>query len=858
MFRNVRLTVKLVVLFLAFGAIPMAILGAIAYQATGLLEERNMVRFEHIATAIADKIDHNLFERYGDVKAFALNQAVHNYDEWGMPGELGNSIVRAMNSYVDTYDIYYLTLLVDTNGRVVAVNSRDAEGKPINTDSLYKKNYRQTPWFQALQAGQFTTRQPFTSPGNDVLTGTFIEDVHIDPDVKAAYPDDDGVTLGFSAPVYKDGKVIAYWSNRLKFSLVEELLQSTYADLKAQGLASAVLTLLDGQGRVLVQYDPSSTGTEAVVYNFDVLMQFNLAEAGVRGAQEAVHGKTSHGLELHESGKRLDAAGWTHLKGARGYPGMNWAILVRVPQSEASAGVLDVRRNILFTAGISLAVILALGIWVGRWLSKPLVHMTQAARQIAVGDINQHITYRSGDETGILAEAFRQLIDYIKGLATAAEGLSRGDLSTEIPAKSAHDVLSNNFMQVATILGDVIAETNTLVRAAQAGQLGQRGQAERFQGVYRDLVQGVNELLDAMVAPVTEATAALERMADRDLRTRMTGQYQGAFGTMKDALNTALTTLEKNLTQVASGTQQVAAAADQISSGSQTLAQGASEQASTLQEVSSSLQELASMSQQNAAHAQEARLLADSTRHSADAGTASMQRLSQAMADMKQASSETAKIVKTIDEIAFQTNLLALNAAVEAARAGDAGKGFAVVAEEVRNLAMRSAEAAKNTARLIEEAVHKAESGVTLNLEVLQNLQEIVSQVHKVSEVMGEIATASEQQQQGVVQLNTAVEQLNQVTQQTAANSEEAASTAQKLSSQAAEMRHLVQAFRLSHASLGRSEAPRSALPATVAKRPPQQRQALRQPPPVPPAESPTPEEVIPFDEEDMKVLQEF
>jgi methyl-accepting chemotaxis protein len=235
-----------------------------------------------------------------------------------------------------------------------------------------------------------------------------------------------------------------------------------------------------------------------------------------------------------------------------------------------------------------------------------------------------------------------------------------------------------------------------------------------------------------------------------------------------------------------------------------------------------------------------------------------MQRLSQAIVDIKRASDETAKIVKTIDEIAFQTNLLALNAAVEAARAGDAGKGFAVVAEEVRNLAMRSAEAAKNTARLIEEAVHKAEGGVTLNQEVLQNLEEIVSQVHKVSEVIGEIAAASEQQQQGVVQLNTAVEQLNQVTQQTAANSEETASTAQELSIQAAEMRHLVQAFQLSPAAVVHSAAPRATPSKTAGTRSLQKRPEVRPAKPLPPAVSRRPEVVMPFDEDDTKVLQEF
>jgi len=178
-----------------------------------------------------------------------------------------------------------------------------------------------------------------------------------------------------------------------------------------------------------------------------------------------------------------------------------------------------------------------------------------------------------------------------------------------------------------------------------------------------------------------------------------------------------------------------------------------------------------------------------------------MKRLSEAIDKIKVSSDSTAKIVKTIDEIAFQTNLLALNAAVEAARAGDAGKGFAVVAEEVRNLAMRSADAAKNTANMIEESVKNAEGGVSINQEVLRNLTEINSQVNKVSAVMAEIAAASEQQSQGVEQVNTAVEQMNTVTQQVAANAEESASAAEELSGQSEEMKGMVGAFRLTNAS---------------------------------------------------------
>jgi methyl-accepting chemotaxis protein len=176
----------------------------------------------------------------------------------------------------------------------------------------------------------------------------------------------------------------------------------------------------------------------------------------------------------------------------------------------------------------------------------------------------------------------------------------------------------------------------------------------------------------------------------------------------------------------------------------------------------------------------------------------SMRQLSEAIEKIKLSSDNTAKIVKTIDEIAFQTNLLALNAAVEAARAGDAGKGFAVVAEEVRNLAMRSAEAAKNTANLIEGSVKDAEAGVTINQEVLANLQEINENVNKVSEVMNGITSGTEQQREAINQVNHAVEQVNQITQQVAASSEESAASAEELMAQCDEMLSMVKTFRLS------------------------------------------------------------
>ena len=269
----------------------------------------------------------------------------------------------------------------------------------------------------------------------------------------------------------------------------------------------------------------------------------------------------------------------------------------------------------------------------------------------------------------------------------------------------------------------------------------------------------------------------------------------------KDVLGHALRTMSENLNQlvgqVNESAVQIDSGSSQVSDASQSLSQGSVEQASSLEEISSSMTEIGSQTKANADNATQANQLAASAMHSAEKGTSQMQQMVSAMTDIDESSQQISKIIKVIDDIAFQTNLLALNAAVEAARAGKHGKGFAVVAEGVRSLAGRSAKAAHETGELIEGASKKVQSGTLIAGQTEEALCGIVTEITKVADLVGEIASASNEQAQGISQVSIGLQQIDGVTQQNAANAEETASESEELSSQATIMQRLLSRFTL-------------------------------------------------------------
>lgn len=283
------------------------------------------------------------------------------------------------------------------------------------------------------------------------------------------------------------------------------------------------------------------------------------------------------------------------------------------------------------------------------------------------------------------------------------------------------------------------------------------------------------------------------------------GQLAASFNTVSDNLNEIMSNIHEASDQVASGSRQV-------SESSMSLSQGATEQASSIEQLTASIEEIAAQTRLNARNANQANELADQTKVSAIQGNEQMKAMLKSMEEINDASNNISKIIKVIDEIAFQTNILALNAAVEAARAGQHGKGFAVVAEEVRNLAARSANAAKETTNLIEGSIYKVAGGTKIANETAAALSQIVDHIEKVSDLVGNIAVASNEQATGVEQINQGVSQIASVVQTTSATSEETAAASEELSSQAEMLKEQVSRFKLRNRAHGKPTAGQEAL----------------------------------------------
>ncbi|KAB2932634.1 MAG: HAMP domain-containing protein [Leptonema illini] len=478
-------------------------------------------------------------------------------------------------------------------------------------------------------------------------------------------------------------------------------------------------------------------------------------------------------------------------------------------EAEAQAVYENARMSILIATGASLLIGLALGLILTSSITRPLSSVVSAAERVAIGDVDVRLESTSGDETGILAQAMQRMIDATRGIVADAERLAQGDVSMEIAVRSDKDVLGQSLKRVVEATRGIVADAERLALGDVSMEVAVRsdkdvlGQSlkrvvEATRGIVADaerLAQGDvsmevavrsdRDVLGLSLKKVVEATRemvkAAEQMADGDLTVDVHPRSE------KDALGRSLAGMIRRVADVIggvlAGTAGIASASEQVSSTSQSLSQGANEQAASVEETGASLEEMGGTIHQNAGHARQTETMAAKMVGDAGDGSEAVKQAVQAMKDIAD------KIV-TVEDIAYQTNLLALNAAIEAARAGEHGMGFAVVANEVRKLAERSQSYAAEIGNFAKSSVNVAERAGSL-------INEIIPGIMKISDLIREIAAASDEQQQGVEQINGAMAQLDRVTQQNASASEELSSMAEELTGQAQDLQKLVQFFKV-------------------------------------------------------------
>lgn len=427
----------------------------------------------------------------------------------------------------------------------------------------------------------------------------------------------------------------------------------------------------------------------------------------------------------------------------------------------------------------------------------PIEEGNRVLRLIRGGNLREKVELDLKGDHKKMQDAVNGVHQWLTDLIDYVIKIANGDMSAEMDKASDDDQIHEWLILMRDNIKALVNDVNEVAEAALDGNLKKRAEAGKHKGDYRAIIEGFNKTMDNVIAPLQEAVGILQKMSEGDLRDKIASDYKGDYAILKNNLNDTIDSINDILSQVKQTVEEVTRGAVQVSDASTALSQGATEQAASLEEITSSMSQIGSQTKLNAENANEANALTLSAREAAEKGNKEMADLNVAMGEITESSKNISKIIKVIDEIAFQTNLLALNAAVEAARAGRHGKGFAVVAEEVRNLAARSATAAKETSELIENSIKTVENGSALATKTAEALEEIETGSVKAADIVGEITTSSNEQAQAISQINDGLTQIDKVTQTNTASAEESASAAEELSGQANQLKQLIKKFKL-------------------------------------------------------------
>ncbi|WP_426787534.1 methyl-accepting chemotaxis protein [Xanthomonas campestris] len=572
----------------------------------------------------------------------------------------------------------------------------------------------------------------------------------------------------------------------------------------------------------------------------DVSVKFNnqILEYGLRDqndqAQALLQGEAAAAMDAQQAAIRANAA-----------------LERRLSKEAYAAAVASMHRGkvTLATGGIAALLISALLAWlITRSLTAPLSQATRTAESIAAGNLHNDVHTTATDETGRLLQAMDKMQLQLRNLIAAQTDMAKrhdngqisfridasafpgdygrmandtnllvashvavqtdlarimgryavGELSEDMqPLPGEKAVFSDTMSQVKLNLSAMNHEIKHLAQAAANGDFSARGDAERFQFDFRVMVESLNHLMSTADGNLQSLSSLLQSIAAGDLTARMSGEFRGVFAQMRDDANATASQLAQIVGNIQQSAVSINAAASEIAAGNQDLSQRTEQQAANLEETAASMEELTSTVKQNAESARQANQLAIGAARVASQGGEVVGKVVETMSGIEASSKKIADIISVIDGIAFQTNILALNAAVEAARAGEQGRGFAVVASEVRTLAQRSSGAAKEIKDLIDDSVQRVAEGSALVHTAGKTMGDVVASVQRVTDIMGEISAASQEQSAGIEQVNQTITHMDETTQQNAALVEEATAAARSMEEQAEQLTDAVAIFKI-------------------------------------------------------------
>lgn len=606
------LATKLVVAFLTVSLVPLGVLAFITFQSTNTLGDKVGKGLQTAAQTIVDKVERNLFERYGDVQAFGANAAVRDRAGWYKPDPKENPVVQAANRYAALYGFYLLSMVVDLEGRVVAVNSTGPDGKAINSGGLYTRNFKNTSWFNDALQEKF-----LKGSGVD---GTVVEDVHVDLEVKEIYGGN-GLAMGFSAPIRDDtGKIIAIWNNRAAFSLVEEIFESAQKDLQREGFGSAGLAMVNRQGQVIVDCRATeATGKTVIQRDPQVLFRLNLAQEGMSSAQALLRGESGYDSPNDTRRGTPQVAGYSASKGALGYPGLGWGVIVHIDQLVAMETVRTIQKRVLVVLLVSTLVVLVVSLTLARTIARPILAQLETLKSIgeslssASGQIaeasHQHANGASSraasleetsaalEETSSMTQLNAENAAKTKELASQTrQATESGAASMEQLKRAMDDIRSsgNKISKVLKSIDEIAFQTNILalnaaVEAARAGESGMGFSvvAEEVRNLAQQSALAARETSDSIEESQStsqRATQLTAQVADKlNLVVKHISDLDAIAGEVSTAstqqragiqqINSTVSSMDQQTQNDAAGSEQSAAAAKELANQARELGQ---------------------------------------------------------------------------------------------------------------------------------------------------------------------------------------------------------------------------------------------------------------------------------------------